>query len=369
MLSLLQVSRFFAAFIVVLDHIAITMEMPRYYGQPILNGVFGAGRYGVDFFFVLSGFIICYAHWDDVVVQRTDAYSRVKRFSHRRFTRIYPVYWVVLLITLIPLYFVDSRYGKEIQSPLYLIQVITLSKGNGNFLISAWTLTHEVLFYILFSVVIWHRNFGVSLLGTWFVLSALSFTIEFPSGLVAHPEHLGFLFGIGGCYLIKTARIPTPTFIFILGFVGFSACCVLAGYFHAAGELNAMLAQASARGPLLPLFFCSVLMVIGLVEIERSYGIRAKLQLRFLGDASYSLYLVHFPVLDVLIKASYALHVERLVYFETIFAFVLIFTILISLLFYNYVEKPLSRLFNKPFEPQWRSRSRPVRRSALQDQL
>ena len=347
MLSLLQASRFFAAAIVVLDHATVTLGMPRYYGYVMLNGLFGSGRYGVDFFFVLSGFIICYAHWEDVAPGANNANAKLMRFAKRRFVRIYPTYWLVVSLTLIPLYLVGTRYDANIRSPWYILDVVTLFQGNGNVLTSAWTLTHEVLFYLLFGIVIWRRNLGVVLLAGWFILSALSFTVEFPSRLLAHPEHLGFLFGMVGCYLVKTASIPVPKFLIALGLAGFAACCVLAGYFHTAGDLNDMLAQADARGPLLPLFFCSMLIVLGLVEVERSHAARAPAALRFLGDASYSIYLLHFPVLDVFIKLFHSLRAERYMSFGVMFCAVVITTILISLLFYKFVERPLLGFVNK----------------------
>ena len=49
--------------------------------------MFSYGLLGVDFFFVLSGFIIMYAHMDD---ERNTA--SVKRYAFKRLARIYPAY-------------------------------------------------------------------------------------------------------------------------------------------------------------------------------------------------------------------------------------------------------------------------------------
>ncbi len=54
---------------------------------------FGFGHAGVDFFFVLSGFIIMHAHTADIGKP-----ERLYRYLWRRATRIYPIYWIVTLI-------------------------------------------------------------------------------------------------------------------------------------------------------------------------------------------------------------------------------------------------------------------------------
>ena len=348
MFSFLQTSRFFAALMVVLDHATVTIGKASYYpGYELLGGLFGAGRYGVDFFFVLSGFIICYAHWHDVSSQATDRPQRLARFLRRRFVRIYPTYFIVLLLVLIPLYISYTRFDEDIRSPWYLFNVLTLLQGNGNVLTSAWTLTHELIFYILFALTIWRRNFGASLLAVWFALSGLSFVLSMPCRNLINPEHIGFLVGMAGCYLVRTTHIPAPHALLTVGLGGFAACYILAGYFGQAGDINAILSDPRARGPLLPLVFSSLLIIIGLVEIERSTGARAPAPLRYLGDASYSLYLLHFPVLVVIIKLFHALHMERGVpLWALLFGCVTAATV-ISVVFHAVAERPLLTWLNR----------------------
>lgn len=362
MFSLLQTSRFFAALIVVLDHATLTFGEPRYYGYVPLNGLLESGRYGVDFFFVLSGFTICYAHWEDVDSKKAGTPRRPVRFAHRRFLRIYPTYWVVLTLTLVPLYFSTTQFDERIRSPWYLLAILTLFQGNGNVLTSAWTLTHELAFYALFAMALWRRNIGAIAFAIWFALSCLSFLTPFSFPILGHPEHLGFLVGMVGTYLVRTARIPSPATLFALGLAAFMACCVLAGYFHVAGDINAIVEDPGARGVILPLMFSSLLMIVGLVEMERSGGIAAHPVLRFLGAASFSLYLLHFPVLVVLVKIAHGEHLENHVPLAVLFGASAIIPVIVSLLFYRLIETPLLRysntLFGMPRRPGPRTRAR-----------
>jgi len=59
-LELIQVYRGAAATIVMLYHLTTT----NHFYSPFLGNAFGWGHSGIDFFFVLSGFIMLYVHYD-----------------------------------------------------------------------------------------------------------------------------------------------------------------------------------------------------------------------------------------------------------------------------------------------------------------
>ncbi|NBQ54213.1 MAG: acyltransferase, partial [Proteobacteria bacterium] len=72
-------------------------------------------RYGVDFFFVLSGFIILHAHMDDI-----GRPARLGRYLWRRAVRVYPIYWICLTLSVgalvvmggaLPLWDIALNYG------------------------------------------------------------------------------------------------------------------------------------------------------------------------------------------------------------------------------------------------------------------
>ncbi len=81
----LQYLRAFAALWVLLTHVLQRLQM-----KP--NGIFWAGQWGVDIFFLLSGFII---------YQTTKDNTSWKVFAVKRIFRIYPVYLICLIIYII----------------------------------------------------------------------------------------------------------------------------------------------------------------------------------------------------------------------------------------------------------------------------
>ena len=87
----LEAARALAAIVVVLLHAANLMNVPHFSGKVGMDGIFDFGYVGVDFFFVLSGFIITYVHFGDIGKPLT-----IARYLWRRFSRIYPIYWFVL---------------------------------------------------------------------------------------------------------------------------------------------------------------------------------------------------------------------------------------------------------------------------------
>ena len=86
--ELIEIGRGIAALLVVFFHATAIAGLPKYFGQAPLAGLFSFGYAGVDFFFVLSGFIIFYSTAKNHGNPRA-IFSYVKH----RLIRIYPIYW------------------------------------------------------------------------------------------------------------------------------------------------------------------------------------------------------------------------------------------------------------------------------------
>lgn len=96
----LQIFRGLAALGVVFHHSAISVDALVSKIPAWLISIFERGFLGVDFFFVLSGFIIMSSHYDD-----EKSVAALKTYGIKRFVRIFPPYWPVS-IALILAYFV-----------------------------------------------------------------------------------------------------------------------------------------------------------------------------------------------------------------------------------------------------------------------
>ena len=180
-LTSIQCLRFAAASAVVLTHCS--------------SGHFLFGAFGVDLFFIISGFIIT------KVMQRRAALP----FLKDRLSRIYPIYWLCLA----PL--VVAGWDGD---PVRLLTSVTLwpifGEFRRSFLEVGWTLHFEMLFYLGAALVLWRR----SLLPLLFVAYGAALAAGLASaspllGFVGSPMILEFLMGVGLACLPST-RLPGP---------------------------------------------------------------------------------------------------------------------------------------------------------------
>ena len=96
-LPLLTTLRFFAAAEVVAFHV-VQAKTNGAIPEGFLWGLVSGGYAAVIFFFVLSGFILAYAHTGDS--ERTACNVKATRFWRLRFARIAPAYYLALLLAL-----------------------------------------------------------------------------------------------------------------------------------------------------------------------------------------------------------------------------------------------------------------------------
>src|SRR6516165_1374991 len=106
MIRSLQACRCLAVLLVVVHHTSNGIfVLPKYFNCKPLGHLFYFGEAGVDFFLVLSGFIITYVHRRDV--GRPD---RLRVYAWKRLTRIYPTYWAAL-VPLVLVFFLVPQFG------------------------------------------------------------------------------------------------------------------------------------------------------------------------------------------------------------------------------------------------------------------
>jgi len=315
-LTCVQASRGLAALSVAAYHLAI-IAGPQ--GSPLFDGWFSFGRLGVDFFFVLSGFIILHAHAEDIGHP-----SRLSRYATKRFTRIYPIYWAILVVAIVAhRLFHLGRWN-------WLTSFTLLHFTDyGTPLVPAWTLFHEVLFYAVFGVLIASRKWGFALLAAWGV--AIVARHHYPrwqefsaSDTVLALYNLDFFLGMGVYMFHRYVRQPAA--VLAASLLGVAALSV---YEHAAAvEIYPL---RLAYGAL----FAGTL--AALVQLEQTRALAASALLVLLGDASYALYLVHDDAAKAMVHRLGIAHPVAL--FPVMLAAICAAAILVHL----WVERPLLR--------------------------
>jgi exopolysaccharide production protein ExoZ len=285
-----EAGRGVAALLVVLYHAALHVEgnVP---GSAVLWGLPHFGHAGVDFFFVLSGFIISFVHRTDV--GRPD---RLGHYLERRFTRVFPFYWLVLGFSLLDTWFLHRTQfpgAREILSNLLL-----LPQAKDQIVGGAWTLVFEIMFYFVFAIAICNRRIGAAVLCVWAALLATGFFLNRSSvsavlAVATSPFCLEFFLGIGAAAVLSRRTVPFSGLVLTIGLAGFG----LAGVCEVSGRLYGF--GAAAR---LVYGTCSFMIILAVVERERSGRIQVPRFMAVLGRASYSVYLVHLIGIGITFK-------------------------------------------------------------------
>lgn len=335
----LQLLRFFAALSVVLFHVGSGLAQE----YPNLSNPFSLGLFGVDVFFVLSGFIMAYA---------TDPARGSLHFALRRVARIVPLYWFLTLALVgialvLPQLLNSTKVSAEALGKSLLF--IPYEKPNGAvqpILFLGWTLCYEMFFYAIYCIALnaGRMTIPVAALGLMaFVAFGWVWPPETALGkFYTAPILIEFILGMGLFVLFSKLK-PKPS---VLAAVG----CILVSVtlFYTLQGQSRFLAIGLPSAAIVAAFLC----------LPYRDG-RAMTFLVLLGDASYSLYLSHPYVIQLPIKVlgdRFGLPVTAI---AAVFAVAI--AILLSILLYFWIEKPAQRAILKRFSRTMPSAVSPAR--------
>ncbi|MFJ7884706.1 acyltransferase family protein [Pseudomonas sp. NPDC096917] len=272
------------------------------YSQPHSKN-FELTNIGVDIFFVLSGFIMALAHWDDF----GKGTRSVTLFLKKRFIRIYPMYFIITLCTAIILYIAPHLfYAMQYSNSLILESLLFIPSqiGTGTSLVVAvaWTLAFEVVFYIIFSICLLSpRNRGLALVISALSLWALGALTLNPTNYIEEfflsTLPLEFICGIIICIHFKSKHnklaINPPALIAILVIATTALIAFTIPYPMADRTLRDNSRVIYYGIPAVAIFFC----FLNISQIKTNW-LRATIN--SIGDASYSTYLTHFLVIGAI---------------------------------------------------------------------
>lgn len=125
-----------------------------------ISPIFGAGDQGVRIFFVLSGFLITYLL---LIENETNHKISIKNFYIRRTLRIWPLYYLILLVGIYILPNISSIFkfcGNPLMNLLFLNNFNIFETGNcyNPHILIAWSVAIEEQFYLIWPIIF---NFGV----------------------------------------------------------------------------------------------------------------------------------------------------------------------------------------------------------------
>ncbi|SDA81988.1 MULTISPECIES: acyltransferase [unclassified Janthinobacterium] len=198
-LKTLQAGRAIAVISVACVHLSALMGFPQYGNNAVFLDFTKNGDLGVNFFFVLSGFIILFAHEKDI-----DRPPQWKEFIYKRFFRIFPIYWlytfsIILAFSLgLSKHSLQLGYFPDWATSILLIRFSTIEPP----LTPAWTLFHEIGFYLAFSTLLLNRKIGTAILSLLLITCVVRFQFPLPSDRTAWnvytaAHNLDFFFGNG----------------------------------------------------------------------------------------------------------------------------------------------------------------------------
>jgi peptidoglycan/LPS O-acetylase OafA/YrhL len=298
-LNSLELGRFVAASLVVVYHLADALRhFAAVPGQRILGGWAPSGDFGVEYFFVLSGFVMLVAHRRDF-----GRLPAIPRFFWRRLARIYPTYWLALLIP----FFILHLHWSAAQA----LGMITLTSDAVPLVVPpAWSLQYELVFYVIFALAL-APFIGPFLLALWaYVVIWLLLPVPWQrittpipahilrhalvhhSGLLTAPFDLFFIAGLLAAWLYLVLPLGAAAG----GLIAAGAAALLL----AAGPSLGWYAQFPAALGYVPLCLGLGGVLAGLAALERAGTLTLGRRAARLGEMSYPLYILHVPLLLIL---------------------------------------------------------------------
>lgn len=315
-----------------------------------INSILSSGIWGVDLFFIISGFVAAYSI-------PYHAKSLVCGFDYfvKRLIRIFPLYFLVTLLScgskpsawldslksifFIPLGGMGDYFGYY--GPIY----------GGARVGQGWTLNYEIYFYLVLSICFifgrfkWLTLFIILSLVLSIPLFIYGFPINyFNSGfffqnaylsMITHPIILEFMSGvaIGLIYPFLTSK--KNTFIILICLVGMFYF-ILSVYETSYNHFD--------------WWFPCLLLLYVTIQLEKIGLVFKPKLLMYLGALSYSIYLLHLNIQNIFIKIFDRIPSGANGNILLFFTLSIIITVIFSNISYNLIEVRARRFLNNKWE-------------------
>lgn len=343
-----------AALIVVLFHFRGTLN--NIYSDPDLGkNLLQAGASGVDIFFMISGFII-------VIATQNVKANTPSAFLLRRVFRIYPALILCWLLGCLTVYS-NQPVSELLKSVIPINRDYNLPPPTFGFNLMGppWTLTYEILFYLIFCVSISLNHKYRALIASVLMLASIVSINLFFNGavglsantplmiestsqwagilkIISSPYLLEFIVGMGLAHFYLDKRIMVPKNI---GMAVFLSCLAVFLVMFTSNYNPGFGPQGYG--------IWAIILVTGVVVLEKAQvEIGYNAVASYLGDISYSMYISHYLILKLLQKHSPLIWASTSGFSRFLFA--VFITIAVASIIHYFVEKPFISIGKKVLE-------------------
>jgi exopolysaccharide production protein ExoZ len=316
------------------------------------NGEFNAesviariGIYGVSIFYVLSGLTLNHVYYQKMEFN----VQSLLMFFKKRVFRIFPLLWAVTIISILIL----QTRPNFLNVFLNLTGLFGFVRWDKYFAVGAWSIGNELVFYIFFPFFIYFSKAkkvfffllcsALLAMYIYFAFSNLNTDVSLSSQWknYVNPLNQVFLFLAGFLMPMvftktKISNLKNAALI-VTGLLIFIYLPVQGDSIHLVTGLNRLIFT-----------FCCLLVCFGFYKTNIQLNVVLHRFLKFLGEGSYSVYLIHLFIFK-LINSSLKHVNQNLFAFSNalIITFSIIFTLLFSYFSYEYFEKFFIKLGNK----------------------
>jgi exopolysaccharide production protein ExoZ len=292
---------------------------------------------GVDLFFVISGFIMIYS--SKALFAAPDG---IRTFAVRRLARIVPLYWITTITYIFVVHFPLSLW--PIMGSLFFIPYGTVGTQIVPIHGAGWTLNYEMMFYVLFSIsLLWRRKIALFVLVLTLAIIAVLGQVTTPTSAPVRywldPIVLEFAFGmLIAIFYERGVCVPTSVqWLLICA----SAVTIYLTEYHIIGSGLPSAGRAFYWG--LP---CAAIFAALVLRTPFDKANRFVSTFTMLGNASYSLYLIH-PIISVYILLAWQNGQFRSLPASLVAVGGVITSIILSIIAFSTIERPATRLLHR----------------------
>lgn len=321
-LDILQIYRGIAALMILFHHSINSLEYYHKIDNEFLRFISFLGKYGVDFFFVLSGFIIAYSSF-----YKNNQPSQWKNYFKNRMLRIYIPYLPIGIVMFI-LYTQMPGFSNSDRDISTLTTLFLIPDGNPALSV-AWSLLFELMFYFVFSFyflskALWHWFiviWGIVILITNYYFLAPNLEIINPFlNLFMSMYNLEFIVGYIVTLLVLKGYKMNFSLLLTLLITTFSVFL-----FFVFNQINPFYFSLNI------LFSIVTFLLIYMSVTFYTKRIAKTALFMLIGNATYSIYLVHNPIQSTIVRFF-----PKINSYFSIFAVLLIITVVSCIVGYIY---------------------------------